>query len=150
MFKTWEHASRVMEEFFLQGDKEREEGLAVSPMFDRSKADINKAQLGFIDFIVSPLYENIIKVFPTLHICGKNLVANRGTYTQKCVECLESDRCTSKLESKRQELEKKQETFEDRFNRLGHRVLSRNASTVEFRINLLRQSNTPPTIEVDE
>jgi hypothetical protein len=46
-----------MEEFFQQGDKEREAGLEISPMCDRSNATIEKSQVGFIDYIVHPLWE---------------------------------------------------------------------------------------------
>lgn len=46
-----------MEEFFLQGDKERENGMDISPMCDRHNATIEKSQVGFIDYIVHPLWE---------------------------------------------------------------------------------------------
>uniref|UniRef100_T1GI59 PDEase domain-containing protein n=1 Tax=Megaselia scalaris TaxID=36166 RepID=T1GI59_MEGSC len=46
-----------MEEFFLQGDKERENGMDISPMCDRDNATIEKSQVGFIDYIVHPLWE---------------------------------------------------------------------------------------------
>ncbi|XP_035210856.1 cAMP-specific 3',5'-cyclic phosphodiesterase, isoforms N/G-like isoform X3 [Stegodyphus dumicola] len=47
----------IMEEFFQQGDKEREMGLDISPMCDRENATIEKSQVGFIDYIVHPLWE---------------------------------------------------------------------------------------------
>ncbi len=34
------------EEFFRQGDAEREAGLPISPLFDRSKQGISKTQIG--------------------------------------------------------------------------------------------------------
>lgn len=46
-----------MEEFFQQGDKERENGMDISPMCDRHNATIEKSQVGFIDYIVHPLWE---------------------------------------------------------------------------------------------
>ena len=65
-----------MEEFFQQGDKEREASLDISPMCDRFNATIEKSQVmlsltllgkyvdwlnyfqvGFIDYIVHPLWE---------------------------------------------------------------------------------------------
>lgn len=46
-----------MEEFFQQGDKERECGMDISPMCDRHNATIEKSQVGFIDYIVHPLWE---------------------------------------------------------------------------------------------
>lgn len=46
-----------MEEFFQQGDKEKEVGLDISPMCDRNNSTIEKSQVGFIDYIVHPLWE---------------------------------------------------------------------------------------------
>jgi cAMP-specific phosphodiesterase 4 len=46
-----------MEEFFQQGDKERAAGMEISPMCDRHNATIEKSQVGFIDYIVHPLWE---------------------------------------------------------------------------------------------
>jgi len=54
-YKLW--VDRIMEEFFQQGDKEREAGLDISPMCDRYNATIEKSQVGFIDYIVHPLWE---------------------------------------------------------------------------------------------
>jgi len=48
---------RIMEEFFQQGDKEKEVGLDISPMCDRNNSTIEKSQVGFIDYIVHPLWE---------------------------------------------------------------------------------------------
>jgi cAMP-specific phosphodiesterase 4 len=36
------------EEFFLQGDREKSEGLAVSPLFDRNKPGVTKSQVGYV------------------------------------------------------------------------------------------------------
>lgn len=41
----------------MQGDKERENGMDISPMCDRHNATIEKSQVGFIDYIVHPLWE---------------------------------------------------------------------------------------------
>jgi len=54
-YKVW--VGRIMEEFFQQGDKERQAGLDISPMCDRFNATIEKSQVGFIDYIVHPLWE---------------------------------------------------------------------------------------------
>ncbi|XP_055618827.1 cAMP-specific 3',5'-cyclic phosphodiesterase isoform X2 [Toxorhynchites rutilus septentrionalis] len=55
LYKRW--VSLLMEEFFLQGDKERAAGMDISPMCDRHNATIEKSQVGFIDYIVHPLWE---------------------------------------------------------------------------------------------
>ncbi|XP_055384877.1 cAMP-specific 3',5'-cyclic phosphodiesterase isoform X2 [Condylostylus longicornis] len=55
LYKRW--VALLMEEFFLQGDKERDNGMDISPMCDRHNATIEKSQVGFIDYIVHPLWE---------------------------------------------------------------------------------------------
>ncbi|KDO26583.1 hypothetical protein SPRG_07987 [Saprolegnia parasitica CBS 223.65] len=47
---------RVVEEFFLQGDKEKALGLVVSPFMDRITISLKKMQVGFADFVVTPLF----------------------------------------------------------------------------------------------
>ncbi|XP_054719508.1 dual specificity calcium/calmodulin-dependent 3',5'-cyclic nucleotide phosphodiesterase 1-like isoform X2 [Uloborus diversus] len=54
---------RLMEEFFRQGDKEKELGLPFSPLCDRNSTLVAESQIGFIDFIVSP----------SLEVCGDML-----------------------------------------------------------------------------
>lgn len=49
LYQKW--CSLLMEEFFQQGDKERAQGLEISPMCDRTNATIEKSQVGFIDYI---------------------------------------------------------------------------------------------------
>jgi hypothetical protein len=48
-------ADLVVEEFCLQGDRERSEGLEISPMCDRTAINLYNMQMGFIEFVVSPL-----------------------------------------------------------------------------------------------
>ena len=43
LYRQW--TDRVMEEFFRQGDLEREQGLEVSPMCDRHSASIEQSQV---------------------------------------------------------------------------------------------------------
>ena len=44
LYRKW--CDRIMEEFFQQGDKERDAGLDISPMCDRYNATIEKSQVG--------------------------------------------------------------------------------------------------------
>lgn len=46
----------VMNEFYQQGDKERELGIPISPMFDRNNSSVSKTQYGFINFIIKPIF----------------------------------------------------------------------------------------------
>ncbi|KAI8803705.1 hypothetical protein BJ742DRAFT_489243 [Cladochytrium replicatum] len=49
--------SAIMEEFYRQGDRERDLGLPVSQFMDRHNTSVSKCQIGFIDILVAPLYE---------------------------------------------------------------------------------------------
>nr|XP_046203736.1 cAMP-specific 3',5'-cyclic phosphodiesterase 4D-like isoform X2 [Oncorhynchus gorbuscha] len=55
LYRQW--TDRIMEEFFTQGDRERERGMEISPMCDKHNASVQKSQVGFIDYIVHPLWE---------------------------------------------------------------------------------------------
>lgn len=100
-----------MEEFFQQGDKEREQNLDISPMCDRHSATIEKsqviiterrrnfdapaiiifyhviilfAQVGFIDYIVHPLWETWADlVHPDAQEILDTLEENRDWYQSK-------------------------------------------------------------------
>lgn len=55
LYRRW--VDLLMEEFFQQGDREREQNMDISPMCDRHNATVEKSQVGFIDYIVHPLWE---------------------------------------------------------------------------------------------
>uniref|UniRef100_A0A8C1J0Z9 Phosphodiesterase n=1 Tax=Cyprinus carpio TaxID=7962 RepID=A0A8C1J0Z9_CYPCA len=55
LYRQW--TDRIMDEFFHQGDRERERGMEISPMCDKHTASVEKSQVGFIDYIVHPLWE---------------------------------------------------------------------------------------------
>ncbi|KAM3604489.1 uncharacterized protein V6R79_011779 [Siganus canaliculatus] len=55
LYRCW--TDRIMVEFFTQGDRERDKGMEISPMCDKQNASIEKNQVGFIDYIVHPLWE---------------------------------------------------------------------------------------------
>ncbi|KAM4549458.1 3',5'-cyclic-AMP phosphodiesterase 4C-like isoform 3-T3 [Odontesthes bonariensis] len=55
LYRKW--TDRIMKEFFTQGDKERDKGMEISPMCDKHNASIEKSQVGFIDYVVHPLWE---------------------------------------------------------------------------------------------
>ncbi|KAM5238051.1 3',5'-cyclic-AMP phosphodiesterase 4A [Ctenodactylus gundi] len=55
LYRQW--TDRIMAEFFQQGDRERARGMEISPMCDKHTASVEKSQVGFIDYIVHPLWE---------------------------------------------------------------------------------------------
>ncbi|KAI8814794.1 hypothetical protein BJ742DRAFT_784433 [Cladochytrium replicatum] len=76
--KRW--AFRVMEEFFKQGDKEKRMGIPVSKFMDRSDTNIPKCQVGFIDILVTPLFDSWSQCIQTdfTRRCMLNIAKNRG------------------------------------------------------------------------
>jgi hypothetical protein len=69
-------ANLVMQEFFEQGDKEKLAGIPVGIINDRNKVVLPNAQIGFIEFIIAPMVEAVVKVFPTLDCLATNTGAN--------------------------------------------------------------------------
>lgn len=55
LYRQW--TDRIMVELFSQGDRERDKGIEISPMCDKHTASVEKTQVGFIDYIVHPLWE---------------------------------------------------------------------------------------------
>lgn len=48
LYRTW--ADLISSEFFLQGDRERENGMDISPMCDRHTATLEKSQVYYLYF----------------------------------------------------------------------------------------------------
>lgn len=85
IYRQW--VDRIMEEFFRQGDQERAAGMEISPMCDRFNATIEKSQVGFIDFIVHPLWETWADlVFPDSQPILETLEANRYWFSSRVTE----------------------------------------------------------------
>ncbi|XP_073780206.1 3',5'-cyclic-AMP phosphodiesterase 4B isoform X4 [Danio rerio] len=79
LYKQW--TDRIMQEFFHQGDRERERGMEISPMCDKHTASVEKSQVGFIDYIVHPLWETWADlVHPDAQDILDTLEENRNWY----------------------------------------------------------------------
>ncbi|CAF1585405.1 unnamed protein product, partial [Didymodactylos carnosus] len=79
IYTRW--TDRIMEEFWRQGDKERDLRLEISPMCDRRVASVEKSQIGFIEFIVHPLWETWADlVYPDANNILETLEQNRDWY----------------------------------------------------------------------
>ncbi|KAF4322093.1 hypothetical protein JM18_002172 [Phytophthora kernoviae] len=69
---------RVVEEFFIQGEMEKQLSLPVSPFMDRDTIVIKKMQVGFADFIVAPLFSVWAQILPNVNaVAYRTLLANR-------------------------------------------------------------------------
>jgi len=114
----------ITEEFFLQGDYELALGLPVSPMMDRTKPTIEKSQIGFIDFIVFPLYRTLATIIPeTVTLCVEYLEANKQFWL-KALKDLETPQplrlpgVSPVVDHKAQDAEKKKQQEEQLKNSL--------------------------------
>ena len=67
----------VMTEFFTQGDAEKSRSLAVSMNCDRGTVQLAPSQIGFITFLVQPLYKALLAYSPSLQPVFDILEANR-------------------------------------------------------------------------
>ena len=66
----------LSEEFWKQGDLEKDLNLPVSFLCDRDDINIPKSQVGFISGFVIPTYESLITIFPTLRFTLDNAKNN--------------------------------------------------------------------------
>ena len=74
---------RIVEEFFRQGDAEARRSLPISPFMDRTKPQsIPKSQMGFIDFIVRPLFETTLLAFPAFKPLVKHIDDNHEMWAR--------------------------------------------------------------------
>jgi len=79
-FKPWELAHKlaflVLDEYFAQGDKEKELGIPVQILNDREKVTIATSQIGFSEFMLAPMIEAMVLLFPQLDELAMNLGKN--------------------------------------------------------------------------
>jgi len=66
----------VYQEFFAQGDKEKELGMNYSMLCDRNTTNIHKSQVGFISFIVMDQFEVMLNICPEIKVYMDNLKMN--------------------------------------------------------------------------
>ena len=63
----------LLEEYFMQSDREKSEGLPVAPFMDREKVTKPTAQIGFIKFVLLPMYQQLYQV--SVHTCTELYIA---------------------------------------------------------------------------
>lgn len=68
--RPWHIAEKMahlcVDEFFAQGDKEKELGIPVGMLNDRDKVNRAFSQIGFIEFMIAPWVEALVPMFPVL------------------------------------------------------------------------------------
>lgn len=63
-FVRW--SDRCYDEFFRQGEVETANGMPVSPMCDRGTTKIPQSQVGFVTYVVLPMFQALERVCPTI------------------------------------------------------------------------------------
>ena len=66
----------LSEEFWRQGDKEKELNLPVTFLCDREKVNIPQSQKGFITGFIIPTFDCLVSIFPTLRFTLDNANTN--------------------------------------------------------------------------
>jgi len=78
--KTW--VDLVFIEFFKQGDLEKKSSLPISLLCDRSTTNIDKSQIGFMNFVVIPTFEAMLNLMPEVQPFMDNLKSNLKKYEE--------------------------------------------------------------------
>eukprot|EP00300_Choanocystis_sp_HF-7_P017864 c19859_g1_i1.p1 GENE.c19859_g1_i1~~c19859_g1_i1.p1 ORF type:complete len:474 (-),score=85.72 c19859_g1_i1:400-1821(-) len=60
--------TKVVTEFYNQGDREKEFGLPVAPMNRRAPNGLEQSQIAFIEHIVTPMYEILVDLLPEMQV----------------------------------------------------------------------------------
>lgn len=94
IYKNW--VDRVIEEFWLQGDKEKSLNLPVSFLCDRLTVTKHDSQLGFMDGITIPFFTQIVEIFPKLNFLIENLNENKLKY-KKIKEEYQKEKLAEKI-----------------------------------------------------
>ena len=81
LYTQW--VDRLMMETFNQGDKERQQGLSMSPLCDRHTVNLAKCQVNFINYIVEPIWATMAQlVFPDAEKIMVNMEENKKYYEE--------------------------------------------------------------------
>merc|ERR550525_1100467 len=75
-----------LDEFFAQGDAEKAAGVHVQMLNDRTKVNRPNSQVGFIEFVILPMAEKMVDLFPELKYCTENLIENVGRWADEWAE----------------------------------------------------------------
>jgi hypothetical protein len=122
--KRWRESEKwtllVYEEFFIQGDKEKELGLPVGDLNDRRNINLAKSQMGFIDFIVQPSFEVFSKFLPKVGVHIDSIKMNRAKWNSLVSECERQKESGNFLMNRFKEIEEQEAEEGPEFHSLDH------------------------------
>ena len=122
-------------EFWIQGDKEKNMNLPVSFLCDREGYDIPTSQIGFIKGFVIPMFEVLVTVFPSLNYTVDNAKIN----LEKWEELAEEHRLTGW--SPKRNLNKKGDNVNGLSKRISQINFSKRISQIKFGNKRISQVN---------
>jgi len=83
---AYDWAHRVLDEYANQGDQEKKLGIPVQMLNDRDKVDRPNSQVGFIEFIITPLVVAEVKLFPAWRETSMLLESNVQNWERLWIE----------------------------------------------------------------
>merc|ERR1712048_279804 len=93
--RPWEictrYAQLCLEEFFAQGDLEKSAGIPVQTLNDRERVNLPNSQVGFIEFIIAPLAEKMVQLFPALFFLTDDVGSNITRWADEWIELSKPD-----------------------------------------------------------
>ena len=117
-----------------------------SPMMDRATTAKPMSQINFIEFIVGPLYANMVKIFPELSESAMHLLKNRKLFQQE--HLLELERVEGKTLVEKTEEHTKMgnrfEKFKEKFKEKFQEMLVKNprwAEEIDGNLQRVEQAN---------
>eukprot|EP01135_Chromosphaera_perkinsii_P004883 Nk52_evm3s303 gene=Nk52_evmTU3s303 len=93
----------LLNEFFHQGDMEKERGWEPIPLLDREKVERNSSQKGFIGFVSLPLFEVLSKCFTKFSECFVKALREKLEYYSRVVEDMEREKKGEDYQEKEKE-----------------------------------------------
>jgi hypothetical protein len=120
-----------MKEFYLQGDKEKENNFPISPSMDRGSTNETDVTTGFTNLIVLPFFDVISVIFPRLECFCILLRANLHKWGAKVEPIPFQDRrSTSRNKTRKVSMAAGMiEANDDQFSIAGKFMLKRKLST---------------------
>lgn len=80
IYMRW--GAKIADEFYMQGDRERNFGLPCSPFMDRQQPAMARGQISFMNFVVIPMFESISEYLPDMHFSVTHTEENKAYWNQ--------------------------------------------------------------------
>ena len=79
---TYKWSFLLSEEFWRQGDEEKEKGFSINFLFERSNTDVPRNQVGFMKGIIIPSFEILVEFLPQLNYYWEQVNINLEKWSE--------------------------------------------------------------------